>query len=191
MRILLIILTTFILLSCVTSKKMYAGANRQDHELAHVYAGGLSRPQPEIYGKYQPSYDIEAVDGKNIVSPSRNNPGGRGEVLHLLPGRHSFEVRWWKLVSDDSYFMVTPGAIIPIAQGQYERSRNLYKFNIDLKAGHSYVVDMAKTLNKAQQEPEEMCLTEEVHDAKGHFTPPDKGYRVPSKNALTIQCVKP
>ena len=176
---------------CTTKIQMYSGNEQDDSELALVYLSGLSDLK---LSQYQAVFEVNTVNGKEFIPP--NSIGAAGTTpgtLSFLPGSHSIGISWRRLVEDNSYTLFIPGidfASARVGAGEFVHSNGLYTFNLNLKAGHTYVIDLASTISDPIEVPSTLCMTEEAHDAEGHWMPLDRAFRIPSPNALTVQCSK-
>lgn|GEM_PF-6425288 len=172
--------------STLTVSRKYDGKDIGPDSVSHIYIGAASALK---YGTMQAVYQIKKIEGNDA------NIENMSGVISVLPGRYQLFVKWSRILSGDTTVMVMPdGGAIPLpgtGNAKVFQPKKLYIIEIDAKPGMTYVVELGSTVPYKTTRPPQLCVTEETHSAKGHWTPMIGHLsRVPSKNAKIIACSK-
>jgi len=108
--------------------RLYSGPRRPRAEVARIELRGTYVAQPEPGIQF---YAVEAatVDGTKLERPR--------ELLEVLPGRHSFEIRWSRNEFTDWGDYETNNDSVLV---ETSRKRGTAKLELDAAPGKSYVL---------------------------------------------------
>jgi hypothetical protein len=178
------LLLVIFLVGCTTiGVRNYDGSSNDPLSIGVLYESSLTRVDSSPQQAGSRIVQLESETGKIIELKDRTE---------LNPGKYIARVTWWRVIEDNSFFLVGPGALLyPIIDGNILRTPGFYEIPFDVHGGQTYVVDVESTLVYFKEYPKELCITEEPHNGTGAQGPVlNKSIRYPSVSASNASCGK-
>ncbi|MCG8489486.1 MAG: hypothetical protein MI756_18605 [Chromatiales bacterium] len=151
-------------------------------EVGRLYITAQSKVGTDPYKLGVGSKIVSIIHDGRVFNP-------KGQIIQLVEGIYDLKAEWWRITEDSSLFVPVPGHVVAIPDGSMLKTNGTYDISIEVKAGKTYVIDIASTVHYYNTIPEELCLTEEDHDAKGVTYPAiGKFFRYPSQSAAIAGC---
>jgi hypothetical protein len=184
MRYTIYIFISLFLVGCSTiSPRIYNGSAKEPNLVSLLYTASVSRVDGNPLQSGSQIITIRDSNGQELKLSSR---------LDLKPSTYTIYVNWWKVIEDNSYWAVGPGAsLFPIIDGQILQTAKPYKITFKAKKGITYMIDIESTMKYTKKFPEQLCIIGESHNAKGAEGPSlNPGIRYASPHAKIIACGK-
>jgi len=190
------ILTSFLLFTaCSTVEpRVYNGDNPKPQTISVLYK--VSNSVGIINNPKDAGISVTKVIDSNgkIISPSGSGSENLGYRYELIPGKYTLIANWSRTIGYKDHPILENGDTLEEYLNGFRFLNSpidKYKITFVAKAGMTYVFDIRSTMKFLLKSPDRLCLTEELHNAKGALGAKyNENVRYPSIRAKIIACSK-
>jgi hypothetical protein len=183
MRTRLVIICCLLLSACSPKEQLLRTNQvaKQEH-VGRVYISAVNKIGDDPY-KLGIGTEIESIVYKGESFKPKT------DIVQLREGYYLFKAIWWRVIEETSMFIL--GTFIVRPQGYILKANGTYDISLHIRPGKTYVVDVASTVHHYNSVPDNLCVSEEDHDAEGVTYPAiGKTIRYPSKKATLAGCAE-
>ncbi|MBK8674813.1 MAG: hypothetical protein IPN27_00045 [Cellvibrionales bacterium] len=168
-----------------TEQLLNSSTSKPTSEIGRLFISSQAKVGTDPY-ELGVGVDIVSIEfnGSSIKPPSG--------VVQLEPGHYVVKAKWWRVTKEDYTSLIAgpvAGLLLWDDKSHTLRSNGTYNIELNVKAGKTYIPDIASTVKNYSTIPEKICMTEEDYDAPGASYPAvGKIFRYPSANAPIAGC---